>query len=211
MLANNIAEIKANCQAIHLVAATKYVDASAMEDLLDWGIFEFGENRVDAFLDKYALLKSHEEIVWHFIGSLQTNKVAKMINKIDYLHSLDNLKLARYIQKYRFKELKCFIEVNITKSNNKHGLLAEEVLPFLAEIKDFDKIKVIGLMTMTEVNNSETEKLETFNKLKALKDALNEMGYRDITELSMGMSDDYLLAIKAKTTFVRLGRILFRR
>ena len=211
MLANNIAEIKANCQAIHLVAATKYVDASAMEDLLDWGIFEFGENRVDAFLDKYALLKSHEEIVWHFIGSLQTNKVAKMINKIDYLHSLDNLKLARYIQKYRFKELKCFIEVNITKSNNKHGLLAEEVLPFLAEIKDFDKSKVIGLMTMTEVNESETEKLETFNKLKALKDALNEMGYRDITELSMGMSDDYLLAIKAKTTFVRLGRILFRR
>jgi uncharacterized pyridoxal phosphate-containing UPF0001 family protein len=133
-----------------------------------------------------------------------------MINKISYLHSLNSYKLATFIEKYRIEPLKCFLEINLTESSSKTGINVNEVKEFLLDIKDLSKVNVIGLMTMTEKEQTDDEKLEVFNKLNSLKNELNELGYNNITELSMGMSDDYLLAIKANASFVRLGRILFR-
>lgn len=205
----NINQIKDSCSGVTIVAATKYVDATKMRELLSLGINHFGENRVNDFLNKYEML-SECDIVWHFIGSLQTNKVKSMINKISYLHSLNSLKLATFIQKYRTKPLNCFIEINLTDSHTKTGIDKDSVKEFLLNIKDFSKVNVIGLMTMTEPNQTDEEKYEVFRELDNLKNELNELGYTNIKELSMGMSDDYLLAIKANATFVRLGRILFR-
>ena len=88
----------------------------------------------------------------------QTNKVKKMINKVDYLHSLDSLNLANYIDKYRFKELPCFIQVNLTNSQTKHGIKKEELLNFLDALKKYPKVKVVGLMTMTEESQNSEEK-----------------------------------------------------
>ena len=103
MLSENIDQIIKECSNQVIVAATKYVAASDLLLLREKGIKDFGENRVDDFLIKYQEMKENEDITWHFIGTLQTNKVKKMINKVDYLHSLDSLNLANYIDKYRFK------------------------------------------------------------------------------------------------------------
>ena len=206
---SNLKEIINSCGDATIVAATKYVDTFVMEELLANGINNFGENRVDSFLEKYGKLASNNEIVWHFIGTLQTNKVKKMINKISYLHSLNSVKLASVIDKYREAPLNCFLEVNLTESLSKTGINPDNIISSLAMIKEFKNVNVIGLMTMTEADMTDLEKMEVFTKLKNLKEELNKLGYSNITHLSMGMSDDYHIAITCGATFVRLGRILF--
>jgi pyridoxal phosphate enzyme (YggS family) len=206
---SNLKEIIDSCGDATIVAATKYVDTFVMEELLANGINNFGENRVDSFLEKYGKLASNNEIVWHFIGTLQTNKVKKMINKISYLHSLNSVKLASCIDKYRETPLNCFLEVNLTESLSKTGINPDNIISSLAMIKEFKNVNVIGLMTMTEADMTDLEKMEVFTKLKNLKEELNKLGYSNITHLSMGMSDDYHIAITCGATFVRLGRILF--
>ena len=208
MLSENIDQIIKECSNQVIVAATKYVAASDLLLLREKGIKDFGENRVDDFLIKYQEMKEYEDITWHFIGTLQTNKVKKMINKVDYLHSLDSLNLANYIDKYRFKELPCFIQVNLTNSQTKHGIKKEELLNFLDALKKFPKVKVVGLMTMTEESQNNEEKYATFMELKKVLESLNNP---EIRYLSMGMSGDYEEAIKASSTHLRLGRILFRK
>jgi pyridoxal phosphate enzyme (YggS family) len=206
---SNLKEIINSCGDATIVAATKYVDTFVMEELLANGINNFGENRVDSFLEKYGKLASNNEIVWHFIGTLQTNKVKKMINKISYLHSLNSVKLASVIDKYREAPLNCFLEVNLTESLSKTGINPDNIISSLAMMKEFKNVNVIGLMTMTEADMTDLEKMEVFTKLKNLKEELNKLGYSNITHLSMGMSDDYHIAITCGATFVRLGRILF--
>ncbi len=206
---SNLKDIILSCGSATIVAATKYVDSNRMLELLANGINNFGENRVDSFLKKYEELSNERQIVWHFIGTLQTNKVKKMINKIDYLHSLNSVKLASVIDKYRTDVLDCFLEINLTNSNTKTGILPSEVVNTLEEIKKYKKINVIGLMSMTESDMTDLEKEEVFNLLANLKNKLNELGFNSITHLSMGMSDDYLIALKCGATFIRLGRLLF--
>ena len=208
MLSENIDKIIKECSNQVIVAATKYVAASDLLLLREKGIKDFGENRVDDFLIKYQEMKEYEDITWHFIGTLQTNKVKKMINKVDYLHSLDSLNLANYIDKYRFKELPCFIQVNLTNSQTKHGIKKEELLNFLDALKKYPKVKVVGLMTMTEESQNSEEKYATFRELNKVLESLNN---QEIKYLSMGMSGDYEEAIKASSTHLRLGRILFRK
>ena len=208
MLSENIDQIIKECSNQVIVAATKYVAASDLLLLREKGIKDFGENRVDDFLIKYQEMKEYEDITWHFIGTLQTNKVKKMINKVDYLHSLDSLNLANYIDKYRFKELPCFIQVNLTNSQTKHGIKKEELLNFLDALKKYPKVKVVGLMTMTEESQNNEAKYDTFMELKKMLESLNNP---EIRYLSMGMSGDYEEAIKASSTHLRLGRILFRK
>ena len=115
---------------VTIVAATKYVDVDDMEILLDNGINNFGENRVDSFLRKYELLKN-KGVLWHFIGHLQRNKAKDVINKIDYLHSLDSLKLAKIIDENRTAPLDTFIEVSINGEENKDGVPLNEIHNFV--------------------------------------------------------------------------------
>lgn len=206
---SKIKDIISSAKGSVIVAATKYVDSAKMIELLSNGINHFGENRVDSFLQKYEELKDYSEITWHFIGSLQTNKVKKMINKISYLHSLNSIKLAEVIDKYRNTPLNCFLEINLTDSLTKTGLSISDVDGVLENIKKLKNVNVIGLMCMTEPTMTDMEKEETFNKLVSLRDRLNSQGYKGITHLSMGMSDDFLIAVKCGADFLRLGRILF--
>ena len=192
---------------ITLVAATKYVVSNEMRNLFKNGVTNFGENRVDAFLSKFEDLKDLD-VTWHFIGHLQRNKAKEVINKIDYLHSLDSLKLADEIEKYREKPLPTFVEVSINLEENKNGVPYYELEGFIKSLLKYKKIKLVGLMMMT-IKVSE-DKENQFAKLVELKKKIESNLNIKIPYLSMGMSEDYLEAIKEGSTHIRLGRILFR-
>lgn len=192
---------------ITLIAATKYVGSSEMRNLFKNGVTNFGENRVDAFLSKFEDLKDLD-VTWHFIGHLQRNKAKEVINKIDYLHSLDSLKLADEIEKYRERPLPTFVEVSINLEENKNGVPYYELEDFIKSLLKYKKIKLVGLMMMT-VKASE-DKENQFAKLVELKKKIEKNLNIKIPYLSMGMSEDYLEAIKEGATHIRLGRILFK-
>lgn len=211
MIRKDIKEfIKSIPNDVTLVGATKYGDINDLKALYDAGIFNFGENRVDSFLNKYEALKDLN-IKWHFIGHLQRNKAQLVINKIDYLHSLDSLELAKLINKYRNKPLDCFIEVSINLEENKNGVPYYQVKDFVKECLNYPNINIVGLMMMAIANSSEDSLHNQFRKLKELKEDINKELDISIPYLSMGMSDDYLIAIDEGATHIRLGRILFDR
>lgn len=195
-----IKEVKENLGNASLVVASKYYTVDEIKTFLSYDIHNFGENRVDSFLEKYEALKE-ENITWHFIGHLQKNKASKVINKIEYLHSLDSLELARLIDKKRDTPLKCFVEVKLVNSDTKSGVEESKLEKFLDELKKFKNIEVIGLMVMTNKEDSIADKIDVF--FKAIK--LCEI--YGLKHLSAGMSSDYLYALNSGATWVRLGKI----
>lgn len=197
-------------KSVTVVAATKYFNSDEMRDLFKSGITHFGENRIEAFLEKREDL-SDLPITWHHIGTLQTKKVKKVINLVSYLHSLDNFKLAEEVNKRRTDKIKCFIQVNISSEDSKHGLNVDEVIPFIKSIKDLEKIEVIGLMGMAELTNDEEIISSEFQKLNDLQIEIKNALNLDLKELSIGMSNDYLIALKHNATFLRLGSVLFKK
>ncbi|HPJ24453.1 MAG TPA: YggS family pyridoxal phosphate-dependent enzyme [Bacillota bacterium] len=193
-----------------IVAATKYVGVEDIMTLVELGIRDIGENRVEAFLEKYEVL--HDlDITWHFIGHLQSKKVKKMIDLIDHLHSLDRMSLADEIQLRRKLPLKCFIEVNISGEASKYGLSPEEVITFCENLRNYDKISIVGLMGMAELTDDEETIERQFMVLNHLRLELNQKLDMNLVYLSMGMSNDYLIAIKCGSTHLRLGSILFEK
>ncbi len=203
-LTNNVfllnEELKGN--NVKVVAISKTYTIDQVRTLYNLGIKDFGENRSNLLLEKKEELKDLD-ITWHFVGHLQSNKVKEVINEIDYLHSLERLSLAKAINKHRLTPLKCFIQVNIVKEESKHGVYLEDLITFINNLKKYDKIEIVGFMAMG-VNNdlSQTEKI--FKKISEISKLTN------YHELSMGMSDDYKLALKYNTTFIRVGRMLVR-
>lgn len=199
---DNIIKLINEVKPIPIVAATKYINYSLARDLYNYGITNFGENRVDSFLEKFNNL-TDLNITWHFIGHLQKNKVKKIINKIDYLHSLDSLDLAKIINEERVDVLPIFIELKLTNNDNKYGIKREELDDFIKELNKYPKIKIIGFMAMTDLDMTTEEKRNVFREARKLKEKYN------LEKLSMGMTDDYKIAIEECATNVRLGRILF--
>ena len=193
---------------VTVVAASKYVDINDMKHLLDAGVKDFGENRVDSFLEKYDQLKDLP-IKWHFIGHLQRNKAKEVINKIEYLDSLDSLKLAELIQKDRLSPLKCLIEVSINLEENKNGVPYFELESFIKELQKYPKVQIMGLMMMSIRYSDEQALRQQFYKLRALRDEMEQKLNTKLPYLSMGMSEDYKEAIEEGATHIRLGRILF--
>ena len=195
---------------ITLVAATKYGDVDDLKELYNNGVSNFGENRVDAFLNKYAALKDLE-IKWHFIGHLQRNKAHLVLDKIDYLHSLDSLELVKVINRYHLSPLNCFVEVSINLEENKNGVPYYQVKEFIKECLNYPNVKIIGLMMMAISQSSEESLHNQFRKLKELKLDLEKELNISLPYLSMGMSDDYKIALDEGATHIRLGRVLFIR
>lgn len=210
MVRNDIAEFKKTIPSdVTLVAATKYLTSVEMLDFLNAGINNFGENRVDSFLTKYEDLKD-KNVVWHFIGHLQKNKAKKVINKIEYLHSLDSLELAKIISKTAIFPLKTFVEVSINLEENKNGVPYYEVEDFLRQILPLHNIKIVGLMMMAVKGANDESLRDQFKRLRLLRDELENKLNISLPYLSMGMSDDYLDALKEGATHIRLGRILLK-
>ena len=194
---------------VNIVAATKYVDSNDLIDLYNHGVKDFGENRVDSFLKKYNDLYLYQDIKWHFIGHLQRNKCKDIINKIDYLHSLDSLELAKMIDKYRTKPLDTFIEVSINLEENKNGVNFNNIEEFLNEVLKYKNINIVGFMMMAIKNDTEDDLANQFKRLNDLRNEMENKLNIKLPYLSMGMSDDYKIAIKEGATHIRLGRILW--
>lgn len=192
-----------------VVAATKYVDSKEMINLYNAGINNFGENRVDAFLNKYDELKDYN-INWHFIGHLQRNKAKLIANKIDYLHSLDSLELARMLNELRDKPLNTFIEVSVNLEETKNGVTPDKLEEFILKVLEYKNINIVGLMMMTVKYSNHDELVSQFQALNAIKNNLEAKLNIKIPYLSMGMSDDYKEAISCGATHIRLGRILWK-
>jgi len=204
-----INKIKKQDQQVNLVAATKYASVEQMIALYHSGIKKMGESRVEVLLQKQK--RFNLPVEWHFIGTLQSRKVKGMINEIDALHSLDRLSLAKEIEKFRSKPLKCFVQVNTSGEETKKGLRPSEVMSFIHELKPYAKIEVIGLMTMAP-NTKDTQIIRTcFQTLKSLQQEIQQkMTWATCENLSMGMSNDYLVAIEEGATHIRLGSILLK-
>lgn len=197
--------------SVSVLAVTKYVDVPTAEALLPLGVHHIGENRVDKFLEKYEALKGRN-ITWHLIGTLQRRKVKDVIQYIDYFHALDSLKLAEEIQKRSDRVVKCFLQVNISREESKHGFSKEELLELLPELATLDKIEYVGLMTMAPFEASSDELKEIFKATQDLQLEIREKQIPNMpmTDLSMGMSRDYKEAIEFGSTFVRIGTAFFK-
>ena len=203
---------KANRQdQVNVIAVTKYVDVATTEALVKTGIQHIGENRVDKFLEKYQALNGYD-ITWHLIGSLQRRKVKDVINLVDYFHALDSVKLAQEIQKRAEHSIKCFLQVNISGEESKHGFAPDELDDVLAEIAQLDKIEIVGLMTMAPFEASQEELQDIFSKTHQLQKQLEKKQLKNMpfSELSMGMSRDFEVAIANGATYVRIGTSFFK-
>lgn len=197
-----------NPEEIKIVAVTKYVSVSRAQDALSSGIADFGENRDEGLLEKWEHLSN--KAVWHFIGSLQTKKVKRIIDKVSYIHSLDRISLAEEIHKRATHPVKCFIQVNASGEESKHGLAPEAVAGFVKDLSPFHNIQIVGLMTMAPYTDNEDTLRTCFRDLKSLQASIKAMNlsYAPCSELSMGMSNDYMIAIEEGATFIRIGSAL---
>ncbi|MEM8831801.1 MAG: YggS family pyridoxal phosphate-dependent enzyme [Cyanobacteria bacterium P01_G01_bin.19] len=199
---------------VKLIAITKQVSVEAMRDAYDVGIRDFGENRLQEALSKQEELKNLTDINWHFIGHIQKNKAKKIIENFNYIHSVDSLALAKRLNRLA-KELNCmprvFLQVKVLPDPNKYGWEVAELLADLAELNQYDWLKVQGLMTILPLGLSEEETLAAFQETKELAKTIEAKHYSNLnmTELSMGMSGDYTQAIAAGSTAIRLGRTIF--
>lgn len=197
--------------AVSVIAVTKYVDVQTAEALLPLGVRHIGENRVDKFLEKYQALKDYP-VTWHLIGTLQRRKVKEVIPYVDYFHALDSLKLAQEIQKRTDHVIKCFLQVNISGEESKHGFAPEELDAILPELEGLDNLQIVGLMTMAPFEASQDELQAIFAATHQLQKELQKKQLKNMpfTELSMGMSRDYDVAIANGATFVRIGTSFFK-
>lgn len=198
---------------VRIVAATKYFDIDKTKEIIDAGIKDIGENRKDTFLAKYEAFKDLG-ITWHYFGVIKIppKLSSSFIDSIDFLHSLDSIDLANAINKARKKvePLKCFVQVNLSNNANKTGLNETRVIPFIKSLAKYEKIKVVGLMTIATYTFDDEVLENCFRTLKELQlevQALN-LPYAPCTELSMGMSNDYKLAVKYGATMIRIGTLL---
>ncbi|MFE1244587.1 YggS family pyridoxal phosphate-dependent enzyme [Fictibacillus sp. NPDC058756] len=193
-------------KGVNLVAVTKYVSNETTKNAVLAGVEHIGENRIEGLLEKKEYL-ADMNVKWHYIGTLQSRKVKDIINHVDYIHSLDRLSLAKEIQKRADKTISCFVQVNVAEEDSKHGLAVKEVISFVDKLKDYDKIKVVGLMTMAPFTEDESIVRNVFSTLKQLQiDIQNkDLQHAPCEELSMGMSNDYVIAVEEGATFVRIG------
>jgi pyridoxal phosphate enzyme (YggS family) len=200
-----------NPSEVQIVAVTKYVSLETTRSALEAGIRHIGESRTQDAVPKWEALGA-EAATWHFIGHLQTNKVRDMIGRFTYVHSLDRLSLAKELNKRGAQQdivTRCMVQVNISGEETKHGLNSQDVPDFLMILRDMPHIEVSGFMTMAPYVEDPEETRWLFRKLRELRDRMKEK-YPELPleHLSMGMSNDYHIAVEEGATFIRLGSTL---
>ena len=197
-----------------IIAVTKYYDVNAIIDAYRAGLRDFGESRANDAIAKIESLPEEirKESFFHFIGHLQTNKVAKVVKYFDYIQSVDSLHLAKAISENAVKlekTQKVFLQVNIAEESQKFGFDENELKNCIDELKNLDGIKLDGLMCMATFGADDAELDRIFSKARELREELNTRYGLNLTELSMGMSDDYDRAVRNGATMIRIGRLLF--
>ncbi|HLR43460.1 MAG TPA: YggS family pyridoxal phosphate-dependent enzyme [Pseudogracilibacillus sp.] len=201
-------KVNRNVDEITIIGVTKYVTIERTKELLATGNLDIGENRTEEMLKKYEEIG--QEAKWHFIGTLQSRKVRDVIGKVSAIHSLDRLSIAKQINNRSEEALDCFIQVNVSEEASKHGLSVEEVIPFIEELASYEKVNIVGLMTMAPHIEDEAVLRDVFTQLRNLRDEIQakSFAHAPCPYLSMGMSNDYEIAIEEGATHIRLGTSL---
>ena len=197
-----------------IIAVTKYYDISAILDAYDAGLRDFGESRANDAIKKIESLPENvrQDSNFHFIGHLQTNKVDRVVRYFDYIQSVDSLYLAEAISASAIKNgkiQKIFLQVNISREVQKFGFEERDLKESINDIKNLQNLEIVGLMCMAPFGADESELNKVFSSAKELKEKLNDEYDLNLTELSMGMSDDYKVAVRNGATMIRVGRLLF--
>jgi hypothetical protein len=199
-----------NSEAIKLIAVSKYFGIDAITEANNHGITNFGENKAQELRDKFDLLGNR--VKWHFIGTLQRNKAKYVVKAASLIHSVDSLSLADEINKLAAKNNKTqniLLEVKTSFEDTKTGLNQEEqVIELVEHCKTLSNINLLGLMTMAPFTDDEQIIRKSFSELRKLKDKINQQGF-NITELSMGMTSDFEIAIDEGATMLRIGSAIF--
>jgi len=199
-----------NADEIKLVAVSKTFPVSDIEEIIETGHNIFGENKAQEIRDKMETLQG-KAIEWHFIGPLQKNKVKYVAGKTKLIHSVENEKIASEIDKRSANEGQVqdiLIEVNVSGEESKHGLKPEKTKLFIENLRKYKNIQVVGFMTMAPFTDDEKLIRATFSGLKLLLDDIQKQ-YPQIVELSMGMTNDYKIAIEEGATILRIGSAIF--
>lgn len=199
----------------NIIAVTKYFDESAMVEAFNAGLRDFAEARAIEAVEKIGNLPAEvrNNSKFHFIGHLQTNKVKKVVPVFDYIHSVDSLKLAKAISdeaRAIGKVQKVLLQVNNANEEQKFGFSKDEVFEMFLSIKNLPSIEIVGLMNMAPLGASEEELNMLFKDVSEIKKELEQKFSCELKELSMGMSQDYKIAVKYGATMLRIGRKLFR-
>jgi PLP dependent protein len=213
-IAERLAQIR-QClpQSVKLIAVTKQVSVEALRAAYAVGIRDFGESRIQETADKQAQLADLPDITWHLIGHLQSNKAAKALELFQWIHSVDSLKLAQRLDQLAaelpHKPNVC-LQVKVLPDPTKYGWTVSELLNDLSAIAQCTHLNTMGLMAIPPYGLATSETLAVFTRTRDLAAEIRQRGeLLDLQELSMGMSDDYPMAVEAGTTMIRLGRTLF--
>ncbi len=217
-IAENLTEVRERIQqacmrsgrdtdSVRLIAVTKTVGIDEIRELYACGVRDFGENRVEVLLPKIAELSDLEGIRWHFIGHLQRNKAKKVLGKVAAIHSVEAAGLLDIIADSDFSP-DIFIEVNISGEESKYGLTAEQAEELVGEYAG--KVHIVGLMTMAPYFTEAEDTRSVFRGLRELRDSLAGRLGQDFSQLSMGMSNDFEVAVEEGATMVRVGSELFK-
>ncbi len=212
---HKIKEIKdtKNCkQKTTLIAVSKTKPVEDIRKIYDVGCRDFGENKVQELVNKYEILP--KDIHWHMIGHLQRNKVKYIIDKVSYIHSVDSVRLAEEINKQAFKYqriIKILLEINVSKEDSKFGIYLENLTSVYHEISNMKNVQICGLMTVAPNAIDSEENRKYFRKLKQVLVDIQQKNIdnTNMSELSMGMSKDYLVAVEEGATFLRVGTEIF--
>lgn len=196
---------------VKVIAVTKYVDEQVAREVLHAGYHRLGENRWPESAEKRERIGDAAE--WHFIGQLQTRKVRGMVDKFAVVHSLDRWTLAEEIQRRAEAaglRVKCLLQVNVSGEDSKSGVAPDEIIPLARKLRSCPAIELIGLMTMAPHEDDPEQTRPVFSGLRHCLATLNQAAIFDapLTELSMGMSNDFEIAIEEGATYVRLGSVL---
>jgi len=197
---------------VTIIAATKYTGPAGVKLISELGIDNFGENRADELLEKKENTK--REAIWHFIGHLQSRKARDVVPLVEYIHSIDSLKI---LEKVGREAAKCgkiqkvLVEVNISGEETKYGLKPDNVIDFITKAVKVENTDFRGLMTMAPYTDDMEYIRSLFRRLKILRDRLNDLGLTgSFLELSMGMSNDFMVAIEEGATMIRIGSSIFK-
>ncbi len=199
----------------NIIAVTKYFDENAIIEAYNAGLRDFAESRVIEAVEKINNLPAEirNNSKFHFIGHLQTNKVKKVLPTFDYIHSVDSLKLAKVISDEALvlgKVQNVFLQVNNANEEQKFGLSKKDIFEVFPQVKALPSINIVGIMNMAPLGASDDELNRLFEDVLNIKNELEQKFNCELKELSMGMSQDYKIAVKHGATMLRIGRKLFK-
>ncbi len=197
---------KRPAEQVRLVAVTKKVDVERIREAASLGIRDFGENYVQEARGKIEEVKG--DVSWHMIGHLQTNKIKYVPPLFDYVHSIDRWELLEGLERYG-REMRVLFEINFSNEPRKHGTTKEGLWSMLEKARDLKFVKPVGLMTMGPFIDDPEETRPVFRALRELLEETNREFGLQMTELSMGMSSDFEVAIEEGATMVRIGTAIF--